>query len=168
MSLIPSGVKAIYNQFADEMINNDIIGQSCTLHYKGKRIDCNNCVFSTFGGGQPTNVYQNGGPAPFSFGQCPMCDGRGYKEQEVTSPIRLRCYAEQKEWRKIVGNIEAGDSKLLTIGFMSDLPDVLKCKYMSAINAQSGNLLTEYVLDGKPNAHGFYKDRYFYAMWKLK
>lgn len=163
--IIPSGLKTIYNTFADTMIDNDMIGQTCTLYFPGKQIECPNCIFSGGFGGAGSNVYKTGGPAPFTYGNCPLCNGKGKKEVEVTASVRLRCYFNKKDWRSVSPNIQIPDATMMTIGYLTDLPNIKSCSYIEAVNKQTNYLKERYKLAGEPHTHGFYKDRYFIAYW---
>jgi len=161
---IPSGIKEIYNEFADEMINNDLIGQDCTLIYPPKKEPCPNCVSNTFGGSS-ANVFRTGGPMPFNFGNCPMCGGSGFKETEITASIRLRIYWNRKEWKNIDIPVQVPDGAVLTIGFLTDLPKIEQANEIILIDKQSTYKNWRYVLAGEPFPHGFQKDKYFMAFW---
>ncbi len=169
MEIIPSGLKTLYNQYADALIDHDMTSSLCTLYYPSRRENCTNCVFTGgFGGGGSSSVYRTGGPAPFNFGNCPMCSGKGFRESEQTEDIRLRTYVSRKDWRTIVPNIQNPDATMMTIGYLTDLPKILKCAHIEIMIHTSGYSKKLFVLDGKPFPHGFYHDRYCVAMWGNK
>lgn len=161
---VPSGLWDKYKEAADFFIDNNNIGRSCTVVYPPKRTTCSNCTTSMIGS-TSRNVYKNGGPAPFSFGSCPLCGGNGYKETESTDTIRLRIYWNRKDWIRITDNIGVGDADIMVIGYMSDLP---KIKKSIEIILVSDNNESEYraTLSGKPSPWGFGRNRYFIAYLK--
>jgi hypothetical protein len=50
------------------------------------------------------------------------------KEVEVLKDIKLKVYWDQRQWINAGGNIQVPDGSIQTIGFMTDLPEVLKAK----------------------------------------
>ena len=162
---IPSGIIEVYKEVADEMINNDLIGATCTLVYPPKQEACINCTVNTFGGSS-SNVFRHGGPSPFNWGKCPMCGGSGFKETEVTANIRLRVYWNQKSWKNINVPIQVADGDVMTIGFIADMPKVLQAQEIILIDKMSGFKKYKYMLAGEPFPHGFQKDKYFMAIWR--
>ena len=161
---IASGIIDIYKEVADEFINNDLIGATCTLIYPPKKETCVNCVANTFGGSS-TNVFKHGGPMPFNFGNCPMCSGDGFRETEVTASVRLRVYWNSKDWKNISVPIQVPDGSVMTIGFLADLPKITRANEIILIDKQSGFKHYRYALAAEPFPHGFKKDKYFMAFW---
>jgi hypothetical protein len=151
-----------YNQTADDFINSNF-GVNCTLLYPAKDVECENCIVDTINRCS-TNQYNGTGPYPFTFGICPYCEGNGYKSEQPTENIKMRVYFTPKSWVKISIPVNIPDGSIQTIGFMSDLPKVLKSKTviinpnLSPINDWSYALLTH------PVPHGF-NQRYFIAFW---
>lgn len=162
---IPSGLQSLYQEYADSLLISDMTSSQCKLVYPGKREECPNCTFNSFGG-TSTNVYKSGGPQPFNFGVCPLCGGAGYKEKETTENVRLRIYWSRRDWRKVGIDVQIPDAEVMTIGYLSDLP---KCEQADEIvipSGQSGYHNWSFELAGEPFPHGFGKDRYFVAFWK--
>jgi len=161
---IPDGMMDKYYEACDFFIDNDYIGRACSLVYPPKRIPCNNCIVKPVGA-STTNVYRHGGPAPFPFGDCPLCGGNGYSEIEVTDTIRMRVYWNRSEWIRIANNINIDDAEAIGIGYMTDLPklqraiEILLVKDMTAEQYRT-------VLAGQPLPWGFGKGRYFAALFK--
>ncbi len=160
---LPSGIIDIYKEVADELINNDLIGASCTLVFPPKQEECVNCVVNTFGGSS-SNVFRHGGPRRFNFGNCPMCGGAGFKETEVTGSIRLRVYWDRTSWKNISVPIQVADGDVMVIGFLIDMPRLEQAQEVILIDKQSGFKKYRYSLAGEPFPHGFQKDRYFMAI----
>jgi len=161
---LPQGIIDKYNEACDFFINNDFIGRDCTIIYPPKKTPCVNCIVKPVGSSS-TNVYRNGGPAPFNFGSCPLCGGNGYKEVEVTDTIRLRIYWNRAEWIKIAGSVNIEDAESMIIGFMSDLPKLNRAIEILLPASQSGAQCRSRLI-GKPTPHGFGRNRYFIAYMK--
>lgn len=161
---VPTGLVDKYYEACNFFIDNDIIGRSCTIVYPPKRTTCSNCTVRTVGS-TSTNVYKHGGPAPFQFGNCPLCGGNGYSESEVTDTIRLRIYWNRAEWIRVAGSVNIPDSDIMIIGYMTDLP---KLKRATEILLAKDQKEAEYrtTLMGKPVPWGFGRNRYFVAFLK--
>ena len=162
---IPSGVFNIYYDAVNWMIDSDYIGRQCQVVYPEERSACSNCVSNSLPGSPSTNVYRNGGPMPFSFGNCPMCGGQGYKSSTTTDNVRLRIYHQHKDWMK-VGNyaqmaLRAGVVQV--IGYLADLIKIRKADYTILVSEQQQYQTYKYNLSGEPFFHGFGKDKYFVA-----
>jgi hypothetical protein len=160
---IPDGFWDKYREACDFFIDDNHIGKSCTLVYPARRIICDNCIVNTIGG-TSTNSYKHGGLAPFNFGNCPLCGGNGYHEEEITDSIRLRIYWRQKDWIK-VSNISIPDADVQVIGYLSDLPNLRKANEVILVN-ETTHGEWRVILSGEPFLHGFGKDRYFVAFLK--
>lgn len=123
---IPTGV---WNFFNDSLL---LFTRTATLVYPEKKEDCPNCIMSNMGTrNRSVSVYQPGGPYPFDRGMpCPYCGGKGYKAVEATEDISVRIYWDQKSWIKTGAAINIPNGGIQTIGFITDLEKIEKCKYM--------------------------------------
>ena len=157
---LPTGFIDKYTEACDFFINNDVIGRSCTVIFPPKRTACSNCIVRPVGTSS-TNIYRHGGPAPFTFGKCGLCGGNGYKETEITDTVRLRIYWNRADWIK-VGNINIDNADVMIIGFISDLSKILKSIEILLVKDQTESTYRAKLI-GKPNPHGFGRNRYFVA-----
>jgi hypothetical protein len=160
MVSLDSSIWTTYTDVCDFFIDDNHIGKECTLIYPPIRESCSNCLINPLGGGS-TNIYLHGGPAPFSFGPCPVCGGNGYRDKEVTGTIRLRIYWRPRDWVKI-GNINIPDASAQVIGYLSDLTKFRQASEIRLVNEQGYDDFTM-MLAGEPALHGFGKNRYFIA-----
>jgi hypothetical protein len=158
MIALPQSIFDKYNEFADYMLANDNFSRLCTLYYPPIKESCSNCITL---GSTSNNVYQDGNPAPFSFNGCNLCGGKGYREKDITSTIRLRISWRYKDWIK-VGNINIPNAACQVIGYASDLKKLLTCKFIR-LSSEENLLEQDFKLSGKPAFHGFGKTRYFIA-----
>lgn len=158
--VIPDSVWDKYNEACDFFLDNDHIGKSCTIVYPPKKTPCNNCITPV--GASNTNIYRDGGPAPFNFGSCPVCGGSGYKETESIESIRLRIYWNRKDWIRIAGSIVSDDADVMIIGYMTD---IIKVKRASNLILANENNEAQYraSIVGQPTPWGFGRKRYFLA-----
>jgi hypothetical protein len=158
ISNILAKAKQIYNETVDQFIDNDEIGSDVTLYYPPTFSECVNCEFNQY---SDKNIYRNGGPIPFTLGDCPMCAGTCQKEVEQTEVVRMRVYsAYNKSLFKSLGiNIQSPSGDILSLFYLSDVLKVNSCNY-ALINGQRHKLSSE------PVPYGFGRDRYVYAFWK--
>ena len=160
---IPTAFWDKYYEACDFFLDDTHIGRECTIVYPPKRTACVNCTNPV--GSTTTNVYRHGGPAPFSFGSCPLCGDNGYKEEESTDTLQLRVYWSRADWLRIAGSIVADDADVMIIGYMTD---VTKVRRASNIILASDNNESQYraTVTGKPTPWGFGRNRYFIAFLK--
>jgi hypothetical protein len=160
---VPQSLFDKYNEVCDWFLTDDNMSRLCTLVFPPKRTPCVNCIKPA--GSSTTNIYKHGGPAPFTFGSCPLCGGSSFKEVEITDTIRLRIYFEKSAWIKIGESTLIADAEVMVIGFLSDVP---KLRRAVEILLVKDNREAEYrtVLLGRPYPHGFGKSRFFVAYLK--
>lgn len=159
---IPDEIFDIYQEGIDALYNSNDIGENCKIYYPPSKQECPNCVYNPYGGG--TNLYKPGGPIAFSFGLCPICNGVGHQEIDVTETIRLRVYWNPKSWIKMSG-IDKPDGKVQIIGKIDNLPKVIRANKIEVFSDQSHLTSWMYNLDGEPILHGF-GHRQFIALLK--
>ncbi len=168
---IPQAVFDKYNEVMDYFLTDNNFSRLCKVYYPPLREPCANCNINHLGGSS-SNVYQHGGPAPFSNLGCGYCGGNGYRETEVTDTLRLRIYWSKKDWitnSATLGggrfslsddSIVIGGSLAQCIGSIDDLPKILRAKEIQLLNEQK-ELDQRFVLASEPFLHGFGKTRYF-------
>lgn len=153
--------KQYYNT-VDELLDSDYTGRIVKIYYPARRIECTNCVFNPMPGGGSTNVYKSGGPVPFTIGNCPVCGGKGFKEEESTENIRSRIYWEHKDWRKIANTTEIPDGRVMIISYMSNLSKVKRGDSFRLYQDIEHQNYWDYKLALEPTPHGF-GSKYFKA-----
>ena len=157
---IPTELFDKWREISDYFLTNDNFSRICTLYYPPIREACNNCNVGLIGGNS-TNVFQHGGPAPFNNNGCAYCGGNGYREKEVTDTIRLRIYHTKKNWVK-TSDIVSPDAEVQVIGLTSDLPKFIRADSIQLVSEQN-ELEQYYNLAGEPFFYGFNTNRYFVA-----
>lgn len=163
MVSIPSEIMDTYREFADDFINLNF-GVNCRVVYPSKKEACANCTTALIGG-RSKNVYLNGGPAPFTFGVCPLCGGSGFKEISYTEEFKMRLYWRKKDWIR-VADINVPDAEVQAIGFMTDMPKLLRAEQVILNCDLEAYKKWRYVVEGEPLPHGFGHDRYFIVHFK--
>ena len=160
---VPQALFDKYYEAADFFIDNDNIGNSCTVVYPPKVVECDNCTTSMVGS-STSNVYKHGGPAPFNFGKCPVCGGNSLKQVESTDTVRLRIYWTKKDMARIaaytnVGSVKVPDAVVMAIGYMDDLPKIKQAAEIIVVKNDASTF--RFQLESEPYPHGFGKNRYF-------
>lgn len=160
ISSILARAKQIYNDTVDQFLDNDEIGSDVTLYYPPTFTECINCEYNQY---SDKNIHRNGGPIPFTLGDCPMCAGSCQKEVEQTEVVRMRVYsAYNKNLFKNLGiNIQSPSGDFLTLFYLSDVSKVNSANY-AILNTKRCSLASD------PIPYGFGRDRYVYAFWKIE
>jgi hypothetical protein len=152
---IPSSLKTVYNEFADSLLSSDMTAFICKAHYPPVKEACINCEAGPFGDG---STYRAGGPNPFTFGVCPICQGAGFKEVETSENLRLRVYLTPKKF-KDPENIETASGYV--IGFLTDMDKIKRAAFLEIISEHTNYHMLRFRLAGQPIPHGFGRTRYF-------
>ena len=87
-------------------------------------------------------------------------------EQEVLTEVKLRCYWDRRDWMKMGGNVVAPDADLQTIGYMEDMPELMKAKALISHKGIKEYGEQRYVRVVDPMPWGIKKDRYVVCYWK--
>lgn len=142
-------------------------GRSCVLIFPEGKQQCPNCIFDT-DTNRSSNLYNNTGAEPFPDGEvCPVCLGNGVTGDFTTSTIKLNVVAEPKKWmKKLPPNLNVSEHAIMTTGFMSDLPSVLKSRTIIIAVDLLGINKYQYFLAGEPfDSNHIVQGRYFSAVW---
>lgn len=88
------------------------------------------------------------------------------KEVEVLKDIKLKVYWDQRQWINAGGGIQVPDGSIQTIGFMTDLPEVLKAKALIVHKDVKDYKEMRFERLGEHIPAGLRQNRYFACMWK--
>lgn len=88
------------------------------------------------------------------------------REIETLTDVKLKIYWDQKQWINVSSNIVVPDGAIQTVGYMSDLSNVLKAKALIVHENIKDKKELRYERMGEFSPHGFKHDRYFMCMWK--
>jgi len=141
----------------DDIMNQ--LGKTCTIFYTPKLIPCANCV---------NGVWITGGPMPFTFGVCPLCNSKGVIAQEVTENIIMLLNWTPRNWNYPIKSIEVREPNglLQTKGYLTDAIKLRNCQYMQ-ITGVDGYSHYTFKLLGEPIDPGtIVQSRYFIAEWQ--
>lgn len=88
------------------------------------------------------------------------------REVEVLKDIKLKVYWDMKQWVGVGGNIQVPDGSIQTIGFMKDLPEVLKAKALIVHKDIKDYKQLRFERMGEYTPMGLRQDRYFGCLWR--
>lgn len=164
MKYIPDGIFKEYYEVVDELLSNPATSFSCKIYYTNV-IECTNCMFIY---GQASNLYKDGGPEPFSFGICPVCNGKGVLEIQTTEDIRLRVheYTKSKQsqnYKLLNKNVQNIEGLLEIRGKKEDIPKLLRSSKILVASDETQYGTFFYKLASEPLPHGFGYS-YFFAL----
>lgn len=116
--------------------------RKATLIFPEKREVCPNCYYSTLGNkAKSVGKYKAGGPFPFEDGMpCPYCDGKGYKQVEVSEVIPIQILWEIQSYYKKLLTIEIPQGSIQTIVRSTYTPKLEMAKYLSPKDGGIENL----------------------------
>lgn len=87
------------------------------------------------------------------------------KEVEVFTDIKLKVYWNPRDWINITGAIQVPDNVIQTIGFMSDLPKILKAKALIVHKDIQEYKEMRFQRMGEHIPMGLRQNRYFSCLW---
>ena len=154
MVAIPDNVFSLYKDFADSMITE--FGVNCELHYI-KKIQTTVSTIPTVKKSKSMRAYEKTN----DFIQ----DSVNYESVETTESVKLRTYWTRKDF-KTIADIAIPDGGLMTIGYLSDLPKIRSCEFMTPNTENDAYLGYRFVRVGNPIPWGILKDRYFVCGWE--
>ena len=140
----------------------------CRITYGTTRFtDCENCKYDSIRG-RSSNIYEPGGPYPFTDGQiCSLCFGQGKVQLDpTTEAIELVVIFEPKDWIN-VGRVSTADGRIQTISLLSTT--MAKLKRASSIVVGTDVESAErykYERISEPTPCGFGSTSFVSVMWK--
>jgi hypothetical protein len=87
------------------------------------------------------------------------------REVEVFTEIKLKVYWNPKEWINVVGDIQVPNNVIQTIGFMKDLPQILKAKALIVHKDIQDYKEMRFERMGEHIPMGLRQTRYFSCLW---
>lgn len=145
--------------------------RSATLIFPEKREECPNCYMSTFGTKtRSVSIYRQGGPYPFDEGMpCPYCEGKGYKQIEVSENIPIQILWEIQSYYKKLMPIDIPQGSIQTIVRATYATKVEMAKYLIPQDSGIENLdIKKYERFGPMYPIGFKHNpvKYMINFWK--
>jgi hypothetical protein len=87
------------------------------------------------------------------------------REVEVLTEIKLKVYWNPKEWINVAGDIQVPNNVIQTIGFMKDLPQILKAKALIVHKDIQDYKEMRFERMGEHIPMGLRQNRYFSCLW---
>jgi hypothetical protein len=87
------------------------------------------------------------------------------REIETITSIKLKVYGDAKSWINIAGTIQVPDNAIQTIGYMTDLPKILKAKELIVHEGIQDYKNMRFQRSGEHIMMGFGQNRYFACFW---
>lgn len=88
------------------------------------------------------------------------------KEVEILTDIKLKVYWDNKEWIRLSDNIVVPDASIQTIFFMSDLPKILRARYLIAHKDIKNYKESRFERVGEHIPLGLRQNKYAACFWK--
>jgi hypothetical protein len=151
---IPTKVFSLYKDFADSMITE--FGVDCRLTYHKKIVTTATAVPA---------VKKSKSMRTYNKSQ-DFLQTDNYTTTETTETIKLRVYWTPKDFRAIAGNLVIPEDGIMTIGYISDLPKINSCEYLTPNIENEAYLGSKFTRINNPIPWGILKDRYFVCGWK--
>lgn len=158
-----------FKQLHVDMITEVIRGASveCTLIYGDTKFtDCPNCIFSPLTG-KSSNIYEAGGPIPFTFGICPYCKGAGKLPIESTTIIDLALIFDYKSWIPgLSTNIQSPNGFVQTISLFDTFEDLKNAKELLVQEGVEQYIRYRFERYSEPEPCGLGSHSFIATMWK--
>ena len=163
---IDSQLIQTYQDSIDTIINE--LGKNCILYFPPKVVTCYNCVYDPIGQ-KSSNVYLNGGPAPFANGAiCPLCGGDGNIASEQNRVIKMTLKWNPKDFKNYNISINHPSNICKTKTFLTYLSDIKRCDYIVIDSDQITSQDMRCYRIGEPSIVGLQQSRYIITFWERR
>ena len=165
--IIDSSFKSVFNNAISAILEDDALTTSCTLEYGITKYDnCTNCIYDPIGQ-KSSNRYQNGGPAPFPFGNlCPMCNGNGRRPVTSSESVKLAVIYEPRQFLEINTPVNTADGLIQTLASKTLTPKLQKAKEIIVATELSGYFSHRYQRVSEPSPIGLGSNEFVICTWK--
>jgi hypothetical protein len=164
MALDLSFVVPIYQENIDALI--DQLGKNITAYIGEVSTDCPNCDYDPVRKAS-SGRYTSGGPIPFVNGTtCPYCSGKGKTITNVTSSFKGLVKWNPRDFNRLDLQINESENICRLKTFLSDIPNLMRAKYIVIDTAAQGTLGNKMYLLRKPIPIGLQESRYAVSYWR--
>lgn len=147
------------------------LARKCLVVYPPRQARCENCVYDQ-SSNRSSNRPRSGAPVPFAVGAaCPLCSGRGTREEAATEELVLKCTWEFKKFLSPPQGVDVRlpNSVVEVKGYMTDLPKLLKAQHLVVGLPTAPYLRQAVTLIGEPfDPSSLVPNRYFVSYWQRK
>jgi len=168
-TLISSAFKQLYITAINQLLADDALTVPCTLVYGDtKWTDCPNCKLLP--NGRSSNIYQTGGPLPFTHGVCEYCHGVGRLPETSEDSVYLAVIFDSKSWIKWSKESVSPHSPASFVQTISKFAETYtklkKAKYVVMDTNIEDNTRSRYERFAEPEPVGLGASTYVITMWK--
>jgi hypothetical protein len=166
-NIITEEFKTLHKNMIDSLLESTALTVPCRINYKAtKTEDCPNCIYDSMNR-RSSNIYQDGGPIPFTHGMCPYCNGVGILQLNSEEIIYLMPIWSSKDWYNLTqSSVNLADISVQT---MSKIETYAKLKRATSIVIDTTIEkygLPEFVRVGDPEICGLGTSTHIITSWK--
>lgn len=163
--LINSGFKQLHVDMIAEVIRAGSV--PCDLVYGSTLFeDCPNCVFDPIRK-VSSNIYQSGGPVPFTFGICPQCNGIGQIPDDTSVEICLAPIYDYKYWIPgLMPNLHSPYGWVQTWSLFDTYEELTKAKEIIINTDTNSYVKARFERQSAPQPYGFNGSDFIAVAWK--
>jgi hypothetical protein len=165
-NLLNDAFITVFNQAITALLEGAMV--DCLAEYTPSFSDCSNCEYDPISK-QSSGVYKEGGPNPFRFGKCPICNGAGRIPTKNTETLQLMPIWDYKKWF----NYSALEARtLLSQGFVQtmsliDTYDRIKNTKSVTLDVSLNSMKpTKFEREGEPSPIGMGANKFLITLWK--
>lgn len=153
--------QSVFDKYYDVIDSTfDIFGVMCQLVSIDKIETITYNVNNNVPNRNSVNAHRQGGGGGYDRGTVTI------KEVETLTDIKLKVYWDSKQWTGLTGNLVIPEGAIQTIGFMTDLPTVLKAKALIVHKDIKDYKEMRFERVGEHIPLGLKQNRYFACFWK--
>jgi hypothetical protein len=153
--------QSVFDKYFDVIDSTfTIFGITCQLVYVEK-VEEISSSFDNFPTINSISAHRRGPGAP-AFSRA----GSVFREVETIEDIKLKVYWDSRSWVKVSQDIVAPDNSIQTIGYMTDLPKILRAKELIVHKDIKDYGELRFKRTGEHFPVGLKQTRYFACFWE--
>ena len=128
--------------------------------------DCPNCKFDNIGN-RSSGIYEPGGPTPFQFGICPVCNGLGRIPNDTSEAITLCPVYDYKQWIPMINSsVRSPNGYVQTISVFSTYSTLKRSKEIIINTDITTTVKSRFEREGDPEPCGIGTADFVITLWK--
>ena len=153
--------QSVFDKYFDVIDSTfTIFGITCQLVYVEK-VEEISSSFDNFPTNNSISAHRRGPGTP-AFNRA----GSVFREVEKIEDITLKVYWDNRSWVKVGHNITVPDNSIQTIGYMTDLPKILRAKELIVHKGIKDYGELRFQRTGEHFPVGLQQERYFACFWE--